>query len=73
MLNTTTTLKHQTALSVAYGAGLRVGEVALLKVRDIDSERSGSSGAKADDNAMPCSRPICLPYCASGHCSSACS
>lgn len=26
-------------MSVAYGAGLRVGEVAMLKVRDVDSER----------------------------------
>ena len=32
-------IKHQAALSVAYGAGLRVAEVAMLKVRDIDSER----------------------------------
>jgi integrase/recombinase XerD len=32
-------LKNQTALSVAYGAGLRVSEVAALKVSDIDSER----------------------------------
>ena len=39
LLNATTTLKHQAALSVAYGAGLRVGEVAMLNVRDIDSER----------------------------------
>lgn len=39
LLNATTSLKHQAALSVAYGAGLRVGEVAVLKVRDIDSER----------------------------------
>ena len=35
----TTCLKHQAALSVAYGAGLRVAEVASLKVSDIDSER----------------------------------
>jgi integrase/recombinase XerD len=33
------TLKHRTALSVAYGAGLRVSEVTALKVGDIDSER----------------------------------
>lgn len=39
LLNATTCLKHQAALSVAYGAGLRVGEVAMLKVRDVDSER----------------------------------
>ena len=32
-------LKHQTALSVAYGAGLRVSEVCSLKVSDIDSQR----------------------------------
>jgi site-specific recombinase XerD len=29
-------LKHQTALSVAYGAGLRASEVVALKVGDID-------------------------------------
>ena len=32
-------LKHQTALSVAYGAGLRAAEVAALKVGDVDSAR----------------------------------
>ncbi|WP_295452898.1 site-specific integrase [uncultured Thiodictyon sp.] len=32
-------LKHQTALSVAYGTGLRASEVAALKVGDIDSQR----------------------------------
>jgi integrase/recombinase XerD len=32
-------LKSQTALSVAYGAGLRASEVIALKVGDIDSER----------------------------------
>jgi integrase/recombinase XerD len=32
-------LKHQTALSVAYGAGLRANEVATLKVGDVDSKR----------------------------------
>jgi integrase/recombinase XerD len=39
LLDATTCLKHQAALSVAYGAGLRVAEVAALKVSDIDSER----------------------------------
>ena len=33
------TLKARTALSVAYGAGLRVSEVVALKVSDIDSQR----------------------------------
>ncbi|TIN40418.1 MAG: integrase [Mesorhizobium sp.] len=37
--NATTCLKHQAALSVAYGAGLRVAEVSTLKVTDVDSER----------------------------------
>jgi integrase/recombinase XerD len=32
-------LKHRTALSVAYGAGLRASEVIALKVSDIDSKR----------------------------------
>ena len=32
-------LKHQTALSVAYGTGLRASEVVALKVSDIDSQR----------------------------------
>ncbi|REG48811.1 site-specific recombinase XerD [Paraburkholderia sp. BL6669N2] len=32
-------LKHQTALSVAYGAGLRASEVVALKVSDVDSQR----------------------------------
>jgi len=32
-------LKYKTALSVAYGAGLRSGEVLALKVSDIDSQR----------------------------------
>ncbi len=32
-------IKHQTALSVAYGTGLRVSEVVALKVTDIDSKR----------------------------------
>ena len=39
LLNATTCLKHQAALSVAYGAGLRVAEVSVLKVADIDSQR----------------------------------
>jgi site-specific recombinase XerD len=39
LLNATTCLKHQAALSVAYGAGLRVAEVAALKVTDVDSGR----------------------------------
>ncbi len=32
-------LKHQAAMSVAYGAGLRVSEVVSLKVSDVDGER----------------------------------
>lgn len=39
LVNATTCLKRQAALSVAYGAGLRVAEVSTLKVTDVDSER----------------------------------
>ena len=39
LLTATTCLKHRAALAVAYGAGLRVAEVAALKVGDIDSQR----------------------------------
>jgi integrase/recombinase XerD len=39
LIGATTCIKHRAALSVAYGAGLRVAEVAALKVGDIDSER----------------------------------
>ncbi|CAG9169003.1 IS91 family transposase ISMno24 [Cupriavidus laharis] len=39
LLATAGNLKHQTALAVAYGAGLRASEVVALKVTDIDSER----------------------------------
>ncbi len=56
LLAATTCLKHRAALSVAYGAGLRVSEVAALKVTDIDSKRmlirveQGKGGR--DRNAM---------------------
>jgi site-specific recombinase XerD len=39
LLAAVTNLKHQTALSVAYGAGLRASEVTALKVGDVDSQR----------------------------------
>lgn len=39
LISAVSNLKHRTALSVAYGAGLRAGEVIALKVGDIDSER----------------------------------
>ena len=50
-------VKHQAALSVAYGAGLRASEVCRLKVGDVDSQRMAlrveqGKGAK-DRYAMP--------------------
>src|SRR3546814_4136668 len=39
LLDATRCLKHQAALSVAYGAGLRGAEVSALKVSNIDSKR----------------------------------
>jgi len=39
LLGAASNLKHQTALSVAYGTGLRAREIVALKVGDIDAER----------------------------------
>jgi integrase/recombinase XerD len=39
LLAAASNLKHQVALSVAYGAGLRASEVVALKVGDVDSQR----------------------------------
>jgi len=39
LIAATRNLKHQTALSVAYGAGLRASELISLKVGDVDSTR----------------------------------
>jgi integrase/recombinase XerD len=39
LLDATPSLKYKTALSVAYGAGLRASEVVALKIPDIDSQR----------------------------------
>jgi len=39
LLESAKNLKYQTALSVAYGAGLRASEVTALKVGDVDSQR----------------------------------
>jgi integrase/recombinase XerD len=39
LIGAVTNLKHQTAMTVAYGAGLRAGEVIALKVGDIGSQR----------------------------------
>jgi len=49
-------LKHQTALALAYGTGLRASEVSALKVGDIDSERMilrvEQGKGRKDRNAM---------------------
>jgi site-specific recombinase XerD len=39
LLEATSNLKYKAAFSVAYGAGLRINEVTMLKVSDIDGER----------------------------------
>jgi len=39
LLDAAPSLKYKAALSVAYGAGLRVSEVVALKIGDIDSKR----------------------------------
>ncbi len=39
LLEATSSLKYKAAFSIAYGAGLRISEVATLKISDIDGER----------------------------------
>ena len=39
LLEATTSLKYKVAFSIAYGAGLRMNEVATLKISDIDGEQ----------------------------------
>ena len=39
LIDATHSIKYKAAFSVAYGAGLRIGEVVALKVTDIDSSR----------------------------------
>jgi site-specific recombinase XerD len=56
--------KHQAALSVAYGAGLRASEVVALKVSDIDSNRMTlrieQGKGRKDRYAMLC--PVLLEH-----------
>jgi integrase len=68
LLGATTCLKHQAALSVVYGAGLRAAEVAARKVRDVNSERMlpRVERGKGDSIATRCSRPACSRYLGSG-------
>ena len=59
LIAATKNLKHQTALSVAYGAGLRASEVISLKVGDVDSTRMTLriQQGKGRKDPTPCSRP----------------
>ena len=60
--------KYRAALSVAYGAGLRVSEVVALKISDIDSTRMTFvlNRAKVIKIVMPCSHRYCLSTCGPG-------
>ena len=57
LLDAAPSFKYQTALSVAYGAGLRASEVVALKVSDIDSQRMVIRVARSAGHG-PC-WPIC--------------
>ena len=48
LLEATSSLKYKAAFSVAYGAGLRMNEVATLKISDIDGERKTLQTIAAD-------------------------
>ena len=67
LIESASTLKHRTALSVAYGAGLRVSEVCALKVGDIDSKRDAVAhrevGAKGQKDRYALLPPIMLERC----------
>tara|TARA_R110000868_G_scaffold408964_2_gene693421 strand:+ start:479 stop:1330 length:852 start_codon:yes stop_codon:yes gene_type:complete len=39
LLSSASHIKYKTALSIAYGAGLRISEITQLKISDIDSDR----------------------------------
>jgi integrase/recombinase XerD len=56
LINAASLIKYKTALSIAYGAGLRISEISHLKISDIDSDRmllhvEQGKGGK-DRNAM---------------------
>lgn len=61
-------LKSQTALSIAYGTGLRASEVIALKVGDIDSERMmlRVEQGKGQKDRYASSRPYCWSGCGAG-------
>ena len=62
-------LKYKAALSVAYGAGLRVSEVVALKVSDLDSQRMTlrvEQGKGQQDRYVMPSRRNCSNCCATG-------
>jgi hypothetical protein len=63
-------LKYKAALGIAYGAGLRGGEVVMLRVCDIDSARmlTASRWARAARIGMPCCRHSFFRCCAHGGC-----
>jgi integrase len=68
LLDATPSLKYKAALSVAYGAGLRVSEVVALKVGDIDSRRTViriEQGKGRKDRYVRCLR-ICSNRCVPG-------
>jgi integrase len=68
LIGAVTNLKHQTALTMAYGAGLRAGEVIALKVGDIDSQRMTLrvEQGKGARTVTPCSRRCCWSVFARG-------
>src|ERR1700716_611430 len=67
-LEPTPSLKSRTALTTVYAAGLRVSEVVLLKIADIDSQRmvirveQGKGGKDRYVMLSPQLLPILLPY-----------
>jgi hypothetical protein len=68
LLGATTCLKHQAALSVAYVQACAPPRfrTSRFAISTASACCSGSSAARADSTAMPCSRPACTRCCGSG-------
>jgi integrase len=61
LINHARGLKYRAALSIAYGCGLRISEIAHLKVAGIDSERMLIASQPRMEAAGTASRPMAGP------------
>lgn len=64
IFNTTSNLKHKLILQLAYGMGLRVSEIATLRISDIDTKRKivHLKGAKGKKDRIVIYLNLSFPY-----------